>query len=788
MSTTRRVLHTDSDNHKVVLQSETVNKRLIRQFVTYDRYDAEYEYLTSFHAACLILLGVELERCYIPEISVRMFKKAHAALCDKNRRPRIMRYLRARHPKLFQQFASQYRQRVSGIRDAFNPEGRVEIEIGGEKQIHQGPILSANITCKTSLIGRITLPRVLIGGYLRIGDPMLRYNVNGHETWILDSAVFRGAVFAYPCYFDGVIFEKLAKLGATKFADKAKFTGVVFNDYGWLTNAVFGKDVDFSGCEFNGPEAKFANCKFAGKASFYSCTVRKSADFRQSVFEGEFRLYGHFYGWCDFRESIFRAEASLNDSRFHGKADFSRCIFQKNLYIQRAHLREVDFKATFRGDLFVDKSTFHYVDFGEAIFEKAVVIRDSTFASIADFTRAEIKGEFLCESSLLFKGIFAMAHFREACAITNSCACFLDFTLTAFNGNLVLHPMASDTLEKEQNRLGEILREAKAPSDHDGHLYGEGQLVELRQWRESGREFFSLNFQGCVIHGGLICDFACIQPIKRHAKWCVVLQPHQDKYWEEAQKQYAWLKEQYRKQGRYGDEDEAHWWASECARKGRKAVAGGSWLWRPLALIAVWWFLLCKAVWRNARSAVVRRFLRFGLAKFKKDQIQPWRETSLVAFIEAGVVIAFAIAVGMNGLVFGLVPLVLLVVASFLAAFPRLGALVLYCWVFGYGVRPRNVVLTALIVIFVCGVLFSAADAAGLLQPLHTEKDKRPFGTGAASSIMTGFYFSVITFATVGYGDVSATGWAAGLAMVEGLLGVVLNAALIVVIFRKLIR
>ena len=57
-----------------------------------------------------------------------------------------------------------------------------------------------------------------------------------------------------------------------------------------------------------------------------------------------------------------------------------------------------------------------------------------------------------------------------------------------------------------------------------------------------------------------------------------------------------------------------------------------------------------------------------------------------------------------------------------------------------------------------------------------------------AWSYLNALYFSVITFATVGYGDVRAVGWAAGLAMVEGLLGIALNAALVVVIFRKLIR
>jgi len=91
-------------------------------------------------------------------------------------------------------------------------------------------------------------------------------------------------------------------------------------------------------------------------------------------------------------------------------------------------------------------------------------------------------------------------------------------------------------------------------------------------------------------------------------------------------------------------------------------------------------------------------------------------------------------------------------------------------------------IATILVVIIVCSVLFWLAYPENLL--LKSDSAKPLF----TCQYLNGAYFSVITFATVGYGDVRAIGWAASLAMVEGLLGIVLNAALIVVIFRKLIR
>ncbi|RKY16735.1 MAG: hypothetical protein DRP63_04890, partial [Planctomycetota bacterium] len=481
MPTTQRVLHTDSDNHKVVLHSEIVNKRLIRQFVTYNRYpDIKYEYLTSFHAACLILLGVELERCYIPEIRVRMFEKAHAALRDRNRRLRIMRYLRTRHPKLFQQFALEHCQRVGAVADAFNPEGRVEIEIAGEKQTHEGPVLNRPIICRSCLIKKI----VFVSAYI--------------------AELNLGFTKGYTPYKPNIIFEELS-----------------------IRNAVFGM----------------------------------AFDLRKVLCQGQ--VY--------FREKVaFKSMVHCMYAEFYGEVIFEECFFQNG------------------------------ADFGKATFHKNFRIYDCEFSCSTYFRNSNFKKDGWFLRPIFRKVDFAHAHFGKRCHITNISAEEIDFYATMFCKTLFLSPST----------------------------------------KNSGRAIRSIDFQDTTVEGKLACDFRYLEPRKGEP----VIKPHRialgideppvkkkkrQDYWQEAQKQYAWLKEQYRKQGRYEDEDNAHWWASECARKGRKAVAGGGWLWHPLALTAVWWFLLCKAVWRNAHSAVVRRFLRFGLAKFKKDQIQPWRETSL---------------------------------------------------------------------------------------------------------------------------------------------------------------
>lgn len=46
-------------------------------------------------------------------------------------------------------------------------------------------------------------------------------------------------------------------------------------------------------------------------------------------------------------------------------------------------------------------------------------------------------------------------------------------------------------------------------------------------------------------------------------------------------------------------------------------------------------------------------------------------------------------------------------------------------------------------------------------------------------------YFSGLTFTTIGYGDITPTGFARFLAVLEGLFGIVLSSALVVSLVRR---
>jgi|GEM_PF-2238553 len=809
MPTTQRVLHTDSDNHKVVLHSEIVNKRLIRQFVTYDRYpDVKYEYLTSFHAACLILLGVELERCYIPEISVRMFEKAHAALSDNNRRLRIMRYLRTRHPKLFRQFALQYRQRVGAVADAFSPQGRVEIEIGGGRQIREGPVLNRSIVCPCCLMGAIGLKGLAINGRVDFGSETTHNHKRG--TRVLGYVSFRKVVFNGNVSFRGVEFGGRTEFLRAVFGSEAEFRGVTFSgdvffaratfcggadfweakfggkaDFG---SAKFSSDAGFQGAAFNGKawfagtrfggEADFGFVTFSGKANFFSAGFDDAALFGETTFSGDADFGGAtFSDYAQFRETTFKAHARFESAGFSdraGFAEFRRAVFCGDAEFSWAKFRsDADFwEATFSG-----KADFHNARFAdETNFDGA------TFSGAADFWGATFKGITLFDEAIFNAADFSSTRFDKICSMSPIAARSLVLDDAVLSENLSI-----STHQDLQKEIEAIKEEAEEEDEKEKRRLEKRLKLLEKIEDEHKRELGTVNFEDTLVQGELRCDFRYLVPrkgkpvIKSHRIALGIDKPEDEDrkpqdYWGKAQKQYAWLKEQYRKQGRYEDEDNAHWWASECARRATNPVAGGSWLWRICAFVCICVFAVAKAMSREVKVEILRRHIGFLRRRFL---VQPWHKSWWAGVAEAAVVLFFIVAVGTGHLHNAAAPLITAALASFLLVFPRVGKWLLYRKVFGYGVKPQNVLITGLIIIFAFAAIYCFFGYYNLDFNCDPPTD---------SEFVNALYFSVITYATVGYGDVSPQGWLVGLAMVEGLLGVVLNAALIVVIFRKLIR
>lgn len=104
----------------------------------------------------------------------------------------------------------------------------------------------------------------------------------------------------------------------------------------------------------------------------------------------------------------------------------------------------------------------------------------------------------------------------------------------------------------------------------------------------------------------------------------------------------------------------------------------------------------------------------------------------------------------------------------------------------GYGERPANIILFSLALIFVCAVLY-------FLVGIQANEGFIQFSTNKSfsrnlSDFFASIYFSVVTFTTLGYGDINPVGYSRLIASIEAFVGSFALALYVVVFVKKTTR
>jgi len=108
----------------------------------------------------------------------------------------------------------------------------------------------------------------------------------------------------------------------------------------------------------------------------------------------------------------------------------------------------------------------------------------------------------------------------------------------------------------------------------------------------------------------------------------------------------------------------------------------------------------------------------------------------------------------------------------------------LFC---GYGERPGNVVIFSLILIVVCACIYSSFGLYFEGQLLQLDLINKNL-LDNLKGFLVSLYFSVVTFTTLGYGDVTPAGGSRPVAAIEAFSGGFTMALFVVVFVKKMTR
>ena len=231
-------------------------------------------------------------------------------------------------------------------------------------------------------------------------DATFEDRVDFHRAWVA-TATFANAAFEGVVAFREAWFDDTTTFEGAAFRDRAVFLRSRFDHDACFADATFAAPTTFRGSEFHGGEhavddADFQGATFAATADFKRVEFRYArfdgvhvaADlgFAESVFTGTARFEGVAVdGETTFSGAVFEQEALFADAAFAGPAAFDRIRFDDDTSFAGVRFAgTANFKATeFRG------KTNHEND--DATFEEATFGGDAAFAQ-ARFEFANFSG------------------------------------------------------------------------------------------------------------------------------------------------------------------------------------------------------------------------------------------------------------------------------------------------------------------------------------------------------------------------------------------------------------
>jgi uncharacterized protein YjbI with pentapeptide repeats len=146
---------------------------------------------------------------------------------------------------------------------------------------------------------------------------------------------------------------------------------------------VLEDDADFEESTFHGP-ARFGAAEFTF-ADFHETVFEDDVDFEGAVFSGDLNFDDAvFHELADFDEGRFEEDASFKRTEYHDTADFRGVEFAGGANVLED---DADFEgSTFRGPARFGEAEFAHCDFHDAVFEDEAGFQEVAFDEDVDFS------------------------------------------------------------------------------------------------------------------------------------------------------------------------------------------------------------------------------------------------------------------------------------------------------------------------------------------------------------------------------------------------------------------
>ncbi len=324
-----------------------------------------------------------------------------------------------------------------------------EAEFGGDVRFDEAEFSSSVWFKETEFSGRVLFDGVEFGWTTWFSRSEFRGRVVFNEAEFGRGADFGGAEFGAAVTFYWVKFD------AGELINGVEFSRVEFSEFAGFYEAKFNGYVDFNGADFGGDMA-FDRAKFDGDVNFDRAEFGGDVGFEEAKFDGYVDFSGaEFSGDMDFKHTRFVGGADFGGTEFGDRlfgplamfvgAEFGGdAVFSGSTFANSAVFREVEFS----GSAEFSETDFYGADFSRSKFIDAAVFDGAEFFDSAVFKRVKFGGDIYFKrtrfgGSANFSGAgfsadaeFGGAKFRrEARFFDVNFSGSVEFSRTEFGGN-----------------------------------------------------------------------------------------------------------------------------------------------------------------------------------------------------------------------------------------------------------------------------------------------------------------------------------------------------------------